>query len=133
MVRAKVLKYILFKFVMIIPILIMSCSGGTMPEKKNTFKSLKELPDTTWEALSKKKFYFGHQSVGYNILDGIKDLQKDYPRLKLNIVETTNPDDFSKGILAHSKVGENFKPHSKINDFFKNIDQGIGKTADAAR
>jgi len=33
------------------------------------------------EKLSQKKIYFGHQSVGFNIIDGIKDIMKENPQI----------------------------------------------------
>jgi hypothetical protein len=113
--------------------MIAACSGGgEMEKKKATYNSLKDIPDTAWETLSKKKIYFGHQSVGYNIIDGIKDLMKEYPKIKLNIVETNDPKDFNAGVLAHSRVGKNTDPASKTAEFSKFLEQGIGNQADAA-
>ena len=113
-------------------IFIFSCSGGNMPEEKVSFPSIKDVPAEKWEKLSQKKIYFGHQSVGYNIMDGIEDLMKEHPQIKVNIVETTNESDFNVGILAHSRVGKNDDPKSKITEFVNFIDSGIGKKADAA-
>ena len=58
-----------------IAINLISCdSGGEMPEKTVQFPNIKDVPASKWENLSQKKIYFGHQSVGFNIIDGIKDL-----------------------------------------------------------
>ena len=112
--------------------LTISCSGGEMEQKKTTYASLKDIPDAAWEKLSQKKIFFGHQSVGFNIIDGIQDLMKEYPKIKLNIVETSDSKKFNSGIFAHSRVGKNTEPDTKIADFAKYIDQGIGRKADAA-
>jgi hypothetical protein len=119
---------------LIVPfILIVACSGGgEMETPKITYKSLNDIPDSAWEALSKKKIYFGHQSVGFNIIDGIQDLKKDYPKIKLNIVETSDPKDFNAGIFGHSRVGKNKEPDSKTADFLGFLENGIAKQADAA-
>ena len=70
-----------YSFLIITFFMIAACSGGgEMEKKKATYNSLKDIPDTAWETLSKKKIYFGHQSVGYNIIAGIQDLMKEYPR-----------------------------------------------------
>ena len=113
-------------------IFIFSCSGGNMPEEKVIFPSIKGVPAAKWEKLSQRKIYFGHQSVGNNILAGIQDLMKEYPRIKVNIVETTSAADFKDGLLAHSRVGKNVDPRSKIAEFVNLINSGIGKQADAA-
>jgi hypothetical protein len=117
---------------MFVSLFIFSCSGGKMDKQQSNFDSIKDVPNTVWEKLSKKKIYFGHQSVGFNIIDGIYDVMKENPEIKLNIVETTDRTDFESGLLAHSTVGKNTDPKSKIDEFAKNIDGGIGKIADAA-
>jgi len=111
---------------------LISCSGGKMSEKAIKFPSIKDVPASAWEKLSQKKIYFGHHSVGHNIIDGIKDLMKENPKIKLNIVETANESDFKVGLFAHSGVGKNMDPKSKIDEFAKFINKGIGEKADAA-
>ena len=74
-----------------------------MPEKAARFPSVKDIPTAKWEKLSQKKIYFGHQSVGFNIIDGIKDLMKENPQIKLNIIETTDQSDFKSGLFASCK------------------------------
>jgi len=103
-----------------------------MPEEKITFPSIKDVPASAWQKLSQKKIYFGHQSVGNNIIAGFKDLMQKHPELKLNIVETADDSDFKAGLFAHSRVGENLDTKIKITDFVNFIDSGIGKKADAA-
>ena len=103
-----------------------------MPEEKVTFPSIKDVSASSWEKLAQKKIYFGHQSVGFNIIDGIKDVMKEYPEINVNIVETADQSDFKVGLLAHSRVGKNVDPKSKITEFANFIDSGIGKKADAA-
>ena len=110
--------------------LSFSCNGGNMADKDNQFKSFKEVSALQWEKLAKKKIYFGHQSVGYNILDGVRDLMRENPDIKLNIVETADRADFNVGIFAHSKLGDNYNPISKLNAFAEYIDNGIGGEVD---
>ena len=96
------------------------------------FPSIKDVPASAWEKLAQKKIYFGHQSVGFNIVDGIKDLMKENPQIKLNIVETSDQSDFKLGLFAHSRVGKNMDPKSKVDEFANFINDGIGGKADAA-
>lgn len=103
-----------------------------METPKTTYKNLNDIPDSAWEELSQKKIYFGHQSVGFNIIDGIQDLMKEYPKIKLNIVETSESKDFNAGILGHSRVGKNTDQVSKTADFSSLLENGIGKLVDGA-
>ena len=103
-----------------------------MPEKTTQFLSIKDIPAFKWEKLAQKKIYFGHMSVGYNILDGVRDIMKENHDIKLNIVETTDKNDFKVALFAHSKVGKNRDPQSKIDAFKGFLDGGIGENADNA-
>jgi len=111
---------------------LISCNGGEMSKETIEFPSIKDVPASAWEKLSQKKIYFGHQSVGFDIIDGIEDLMKENPQIKLNIVETADQSDFKLGLFAHSKVGKNVDPKSKIDEFAKFINKGIGGKADVA-
>jgi len=95
-------------------------------------QSIHEIPESSWNKLSQKKIYFGHQSVGNNIIKGLEDILKENPQIKLNIVETNNPADFSAPIFAHSHNGKNHDPISKIDAFTDLMDRGTGDNADIA-
>jgi hypothetical protein len=86
----------------------------------------------TWTELGKKKIFFGHQSVGYNIVDGLKIEMRDHPQIAMNISETDNPSSFSGPIFAHFSVGKNQAPASKCASFRSIMEGGIGNRADFA-
>ena len=103
-----------------------------MAGQKNTLKNIKNVAPEKWEALSGKKIYFGHQSVGFNIIDGIKDVMSADNRVKLNIVELNEIGKLYASGFYHSRIGSNVYPISKIDDFSRKMDAGIGDTADIA-
>ncbi len=111
---------------------IIGCNGGEMEEKQVVYDSFKDVPTDSWKKLAQKKIYFGHQSVGFNIMDGVMDVMKEHPDIKMNIVETSNSSKFNSGIFAHSTVGKNTQPTTKIDEFVKLIEDGIGKKGDIA-
>lgn len=120
-------------FLLISLTLLISCNNGDkMSNQTSQFPDIKDVPNSVWEKLSQKKIYFGHQSVGFNIIDGIKDVMKEYPQIKLNIVETTDPSDFNSPVFAHSRIGKNVDPKSKIDSFAENLKLGIGEKVDIA-
>jgi hypothetical protein len=84
------------------------------------------------QSLAQKRIFFGHQSVGYNVMDGIKDLAKDHPGVKINIVETNKPEALDHPAFIHAKIGENEHPDLKIADFIRDMENGIGNKADVA-
>jgi len=90
------------------------------------------IPKAGWDALSKKRIFFGHQSVGANILDGINDLMAQSSRIQLSIQRTRDPKDFERPIFAESAIGMNDHPQSKIDDFRKVMEGGVGAKVDIA-
>ena len=130
-------KYMFTKKVLLITVMSLSitfcaCEEEKMSANMNTKTSIESIKTAQWENLAQKKIFFGHQSVGNNIISGIKDLMKTNNTINLHIVETENPGDFSSGIFAHHGVGQNVDSESKIKDFVRMIDQGIGGKADIA-
>lgn len=119
--------------IILIALIITNCSGGQMDTtNKATFPSIKDIPSEAWQKLSQKKIYFGHQSVGFDIINGVKDVIKENPQIKLNIVDTKNLTDFNAPLLGHSEVGQNTHPKSKCDDFTQIMDSGLGERADIA-
>lgn len=95
--------------------------GQCLAEGKMKYSKISDVPQEAWDKLAEKKIYFGHQSVGRNLLDGVQDVISQSKGIKLRIVETqTMPSD--GGVIAHSLIGENTKPVSKIKDFVSVID-----------
>lgn len=79
------------------------------------------------------KVFFGHQSVGNNIIAGLQDLLGESGAPLPRIRETSNPADFStEPLIAHGKVGENTKPLTKIEDFVRIMSMGVGDKVDVA-
>lgn len=111
---------------------VVSCSGGEMEEKKVMYSSLDTVPEEAWDKLSKKTFYFGHQSVGFNIMDGVGDLMAQYPQIQFKIIETHDPESMKPGIFAHSPVGKNREPKSKVDDFIGILKSGVGQSVNVA-
>ncbi len=85
-----------------------------------------------WQSLARSKIFFGHQSVGYNIVDGIEDILHYHGYINLNLVETRDPGQFGRPIFAHSRIGRNTDPISKIRNFEEILDSGVGDRVDIA-
>jgi len=99
---------------------------------KITLPSIDDVPAESWAKLAGKKIFFGHQSVGYNIMDGIADVMNGRDYIKLNVVEGQEPTTFDLPVLAHSQVGRNGDPASKIRSFMDIMDAGAGGKVDMA-
>ncbi len=79
--------------------------------------------DETLTRVAERRIFFGHQSVGGNILDGISAASRG----KLTINESRAADAFAKPGIVHTFVGENEAPLSKVADFEKAMEASGGK------
>lgn len=88
---------------------------------------LVEVPVSAWTTLAGKRIFFGHQSVGYNIVDGLQAVMKEQPALRLNITETRKIADVRGPVFAHFPVGRNKDPYAKCDDFKVAVAENSGK------
>ena len=101
--------------------------------KSSKYNELNNVPQVTWDKLADMKIYFGHHSVGTNILEGVKDLLADNPNIHLKIIHQKKIGDrIIEPALVHGNVGQNMDPVSKINSFKNKIETGYGQDADIA-
>jgi len=81
------------------------------------------------QTLATKAIYFGHQSVGANIMEGVQAVIAATPGATLRVQDTTSP---SRGVFAHSGNGQNEDPKGKITAFVATIQNGAGSHVDIA-
>jgi len=93
---------------------------------------LAKVPDSAWERLSTRTVYFGHQSVGYDIVSGVGALEKRHGKIKLGVLESKDPAAWTGPGLVHSKIGVNKDPLSKIQDFQTLMEAPAGRGPDIA-
>ncbi len=92
------------------------------------------IPQSWLDRARNLNFYFGHQSVGNNLLSGLAELAQQSPQYyALTIAHGGNPSCFAAqhGIVDFP-VGRNGDPVSKIDDFAAHLDWCRGKAVDAA-
>ncbi|MEZ5417253.1 MAG: hypothetical protein R2708_07915 [Vicinamibacterales bacterium] len=87
-------------------------------------------PTTALSTLAGRRVFFGHQSVGGNILDGVRDWQRDCGVAWPIADASTAPQ--TSGALVHAAVGRNGDPASKRDDFRRLLDGGTLGRLDAA-
>lgn len=106
--------------------LLISFERGSMANNvKHTDLGLDKVSPEKWDSLAAQGIFFGHQSVGNNIIDGMVDLLKRESGIKINPQEVTSGGDIRSGLFAHARVGKNRSPHSKMVDFTRFIDEGF--------
>jgi hypothetical protein len=118
-------------FLCLAAVCFMLGGRGAMAENGG-LQTIESVPAAVWQNLSTKKIYFGHQSVGENIMDGVAKIMKSSGSIQLNIVKTDDPRAFARPVFAHSYVGKNGDTNSKIAAFRDAMQKGIGNRADIA-
>jgi hypothetical protein len=91
-----------------------------------------QVQDSRLQFPSKEIIYFGHQSVGNNILSGLRDIMKENPQINLDIVESNKFTSLTPPVIIHSAIGKNEDPISKINAFSDIIEKEMGGKVDIA-
>lgn len=86
----------------------------------------------SWRQLAEKKIFFGHQSVGDNIMLGAAEVLAENPDIQIHIRKSRDMVDFSSPVFGHASVGKNNSPISKMDDFVQLMDSGLGGLVDMA-
>jgi hypothetical protein len=110
----------------------LSCKGA----EKVEMLAMAKAPETEiargLEALSIQRVFFGHQSVGRNLVEGLGELASEAGQGGPRIAEIRSAWDISGPGLYHSEIGRNLEPMSKLHDFESLLRGGIGRTIDVA-
>ncbi len=119
---------------LILLFVLTSCEKKTNNLTKiiNIMETIKDVPQKEWDLLANKKIFFGHQSVGYNMIDGIETILKESSNIKLNIKKGKDLNLFISPVFAHNNNGSNRDPKSKIDAFCKAMEEGLGDKVDMA-
>jgi hypothetical protein len=84
------------------------------------------------QTLSKMRVFFGHQSVGANIVEGIRDLLNSHKETPFTLVSLPDSIKRTTSFFAEKKVGYNTNYESKCNDFAEVIDHTFAGKVDIA-
>lgn len=79
-------------------------------------------------SLSNQRVYFGHQSIGDNLLSGLRLLSAD-AGVPLQITELADASKLKAGMLGHVYLDENTQPFKKLSSFeasFASLPAGPG-------
>jgi len=121
------------RLLLALPLIILAaCGGKTMTYLDQIQADLDAVPGERWETLSQRRIFFGHKSVGVNIVQGLQEVLARRPAIRLNIRETADPADFAGPVFAHALIGTNKDPGSKIRRFREIMDGGVGRSVDVA-
>jgi lysophospholipase L1-like esterase len=93
-------------------VLIALAAGAAAPRAGAADATLK----SDLERVAQRSIYFGHQSVGENLLDGLRDLALE-AGVPLRIAEARSASALKPGTFGHTFVAENGDPLRKLRSF----------------
>ncbi len=116
--------------VALVTVVVLSCMGrGTVASGESGRSTLSAA---TLEAVAARRVFFGHQSVGANIISAIPTVFAEAGVEGPGIVQTTSPSDASGAVIMHTLIGANRDPLGKMRDFESMIRGGVGDTVEVA-
>lgn len=113
-------------------LLTAACRGGAVRQEVVHGASLGEVPDPAWRDLATKRLFFGHQSVGDNIMEGVGDIVRAEPRIGLRVQAGESALDGGGGVFAHGRIGRNGDPGLKTDEFARLIEGPLRGKVDIA-
>jgi hypothetical protein len=117
---------------MMLAVSLAACGGPPVNTAPSARKIVEDIPTIGRQDLGQRRIFFGHQSVGANILSGIQALSRD-GTFAIEVVEGRSSEVLSsRPALAHAGIGRNLDPISKIRDFAEVMRAGMGAKADIA-
>lgn len=125
-------KQAVWVWTVLIALSLLGCGQGNSSSKKENLMGNKSVSSAEWDKLAEQKIFFGHQSVGFNIVEGMDELLHENPGIRLNIRKTAEPSSFGAPVFAHSTLGGNGDPKSKVERFAELCRKGICKSVDMA-
>ncbi|WP_457673012.1 hypothetical protein [Thiolapillus sp.] len=88
---------------------------------------LPQLSPEQVRALAGRTFYFAHQSVGYNIIEGVEKVLARMGMPGLFTVRELKPGEpVPRASLLHSTIGSNGDPASKMEEFQSFLEERLG-------
>jgi hypothetical protein len=82
--------------------------------------------------VSRTRVFFGHQSVGMNILDGVRSVYAAHGIAAPVIEEGGTEPGENGGFISHAFIGKNENYRLKIEDFDRTMRSGTGRLVDVA-
>lgn len=115
-------------------VLFMSCGAKMDSGQEEINQAIESIKQKDIESLATKRVFFGHMSVGYNIIEGIEDIRTNHGRFgKLVVQEIMQSGEVKGPGIYHGKIGRNGFPKEKCDTFKKLlIDNGLGSKLDVA-
>jgi hypothetical protein len=108
---------------------LLSACGRDTPENSTMAPAVPVAADQL-RAVAQRRVFFGHQSVGGNVMAGIGDLAT--PDSGLRVVESLDPATYARPVFGHALIGHNEQPLTKIDGFADAVTNRLQGAVDVA-
>ncbi len=105
--------------------------NASVPGSMTAFVPDSGLPSDLAKA-SALRVFFGHQSVGGNIVDGLEELRSLAGDTALRVIHGTDETSWPSAFFAEAKVGRNGEPVGKLADFKSRLEGPLRGRVDVA-
>lgn len=102
---------------------VISCGGETMTNETQplALATIESINAEDWNWLANQKIFFGHQSVGRNIMSGLNAILAEHGELALTITNNDSLTQVASAGFVEANVGRNGDPASKRAAFERAI------------
>jgi hypothetical protein len=118
------LYYIIVPLIVIIFVLFLSAMNGSKTMDPGISKKI--------TIISQNNIYFGHQSVGQNIISGLNKLNSKFGNNEIIIKNLSNISESQGNYFIHSNIGNNGDPKGKFKEFAEIVDSLTNKNLNIA-
>ena len=87
-----------------------------------------DIADVTveqWAALGARQIFFGHQSVGENLIAGVEDVLRARTDIPIQVRLTDDPSEMAAPGLYHARIGQNGFPATKLEAFTEIVSDSL--------
>lgn len=106
------------------------CGGCSEPKMATVSTATVAPAREDWERVARLRVFFGHQSVGENILSGVTTLARESSVAASRLAVEDPGIPLEPGVFADRRIGRNTDPRSKLAEFAELLRAGIGERAD---
>ena len=114
MIISRKLNYVIIPILLIVIVIIFYPNNMSKNVDKNLSGKIK--------IISASHIFFGHQSVGANIITGLKELNSEQGSDYILFEKLNNDANLNGSYFVDLNIGNNGDPEGKFRDFVKNVD-----------
>ncbi len=111
---------------------LSSCQGDLMKNDGISQKNREALLQDSLKTVKTERIFFGHQSVGNNIIQGIREIAENAGTEAPDFIEGKKAPVPGQNGFFHSGIGTNTKPLEKIQEFDSILRSGMAGQLDIA-